>query len=203
MKFILTLLILGSVAVNARPSSIETFQQFKRAFNKQYESVDQEEIARQNFLDSLKFVQTHDNAAINSFSDLSTEEFKAKLMMSDETFEQITAGVIDDDGVRGCEITQKNVPASLDLLSMGYVTSVKSQGPCGSCWAFSCIASVESAYLATKNQSLNLSVQNLMNCASTHGCHGEAPPTAFKYLQKTGVVDAKVYPYFPSEEPCR
>lgn len=37
-----------------------------------------------------------------------------------------------------------NIPSSYDLRDYGYVTSVKSQGSTGNCWAFGCISALES-----------------------------------------------------------
>ena len=76
MKFIsivATVLLLLLEFNNARPSPlIRTFDEFKAAFNKTYATDEQEEIARENFLESLKYVQTTSNpgVSINHLSDL-------------------------------------------------------------------------------------------------------------------------------------
>jgi C1A family cysteine protease len=49
------------------------------------------------------------------------------------------------------------VPNSVDWEALGKLTSVKSQGECGSCWAFTTLATIESLYLIKKNKYLDLS----------------------------------------------
>jgi C1A family cysteine protease len=70
----------------------------------------------------------------------------------------------------------------MDLLSQvralpsaytGYYTSVKNQGNCGSCWAFSMTAEVESTAKRLTGTTYNLSEQYVLNCTSSSwGCNG-------------------------------
>jgi len=53
---------------------------------------------------------------------------------------------------------------SLDWRDYGYVTSVKDQGFCGSCWAFACIGGMESRILFESGPSFDLSEQLLISC---------------------------------------
>uniref|UniRef100_A0A6P6Y6J3 Peptidase 1-like n=1 Tax=Dermatophagoides pteronyssinus TaxID=6956 RepID=A0A6P6Y6J3_DERPT len=85
MKFIFAIFVVITTVllifsnVLARPSSlIRTFDEFKVVFNKTYATDEQEENARENFQESLKYVQSTDNpsVAINHLSDLSLEEFE-------------------------------------------------------------------------------------------------------------------------------
>ena len=73
--------------------------------------------------------------------------------------------------------TTKPVPESVDVPK---VSSVKNQGAWGSCWTFSAVSIIESAYaIKTANPVPVLSEQNLINCAKfkynpsdPDGCQG-------------------------------
>lgn len=56
------------------------------------------------------------------------------------------------------------LPASYDLRTQGYLTSVKNQGNCGSCWTFATCASTESYWLLSGAGSFDLSEDNMNNC---------------------------------------
>ncbi len=72
------------------------------------------------------------------------------------------------------------------------VTSVKNQGSCGSCYAFSAISAVESAYLMKnkkKYKSIDLSEQQMVDCTTSlgnNGCNGGWMPLIFDYEIKYG-----------------
>ena len=50
-----------------------------------------------------------------------------------------------------------SIPSSIDWRDQGIVTPVKDQGYCGSCWAFSAIGPVESAYAKATGELKNFS----------------------------------------------
>jgi len=96
-------------------------------------------------LNSLGLPSTH---AHNKFSDWTDEEFKA--MLGDRTY---------DDENEAVEYTylpevEEN---SIHWEKMGMVTSVKNQGSCGSCWAFSSTAAIESAHAIKSGNLMDLS----------------------------------------------
>lgn len=104
------------------------------------------------------------------------DEFKNRYLMSAEAFEQLKTQFDLNAETSACRINSVNVPSELDLRSLRTVTPIRMQGGCGSCWAFSGVAATESAYLAYRNTSLDLSEQELVDCASQHGCHGDTIP---------------------------
>ncbi len=98
------------------------------------------------------------------------------------------------------------IPSSYDLREIdngAYLTSVKSQGNTGTCWAFAAYGAVESYLLKQEKGSYNLSEQNLATC---HGFDldpsqgGNATfPTAY-FSRHTGPVLEEDDPYsYPDE----
>ena len=87
-----------------------------------------------------------------------------------------------------------------------WVTSVKDQHTCGSCWAFSAVSVLESYIKLYYNQSAidyNLSEQELVSCdMSNDGCSGGTAYDAFLYIMNHGIVKEDCFPYYNIEVPC-
>merc|ERR1711937_991412 len=82
-------------------------------------------------------------------------------------------------------------------VSQGAVTPVKDQGRCGSCWAFSATAAIES-YAKLAGQSLQvLSAQQINSCDKRDGgCNGGNTETAYEYVRGAGGLETESdYPY--------
>ena len=87
------------------------------------------------------------------------------------------------------------VPESFDWRNIdgngtGYVTPIRNQKSCGSCWAFAAAAALESYILMTRNSpniNLDLSEQILVSCYNPNGCSGGSPSGASSYIKSTGL----------------
>lgn len=94
------------------------------------------------------------------------------------------------------ELSEVDVPDSVDWSLAGAISAVNDQGSCGSCWAFSTMEGVESAvYMSTGSLPLQLSAQQLVSCEKLDdGCDGGDIPEAVGYLEKSGMSSAANYP---------
>jgi hypothetical protein len=95
------------------------------------------------------------------------------------------------------------VPASFDWRNVdgdgtSYVTPIRNQASCGSCWAFAATAGLESYTLMTQNKpntELNLAEQILLSCYDSDGCEGGSPSGASDYIKSTGLPLESCFPY--------
>lgn len=85
-----------------------------------------------------------------------------------------------------------------------WMTSVKNQGNCGSCWAHAAVGIVESYVSLYYNRLINpnLSEQEIIACKGI-GCHASYENVALKYIKNNGVVNEQCFPYhIPDSMSC-
>ena len=76
------------------------------------------------------------------------------------------------------------------------VHPIRNQGQCGSCWAFGATEALSDRFAIEKNVDVVLSPQHLVSCdKGNYGCQGGYLGKAWSFMQKTGVVSDKCYPY--------
>ncbi len=98
------------------------------------------------------------------------------------------------------------IPAHVDWRNVdgsNYVTGIRDQGQCGSCYAFSATAVLESRILITSHTpdtELDLSEQPMVSCDPNNlGCEGGYLDKVMNFLKTTGTTLETCYPYTSGE----
>ena len=149
-------------------------------------------------------------AGETSMTRLSPEERRARLGLIKPV--GLTAAASDEVIVAAGPIVGA-APSGFDWRSIGgqnFVTPVRNQGGCGSCWAFATAAALESAVLRAENTpgvDLNLSEQVLVSCGTSGGsdagsCAGGVIQYASNYIRDTGLPLETCYPYTATDGSC-
>lgn len=93
-----------------------------------------------------------------------------------------------------------------DVNGQNWVTPVKNQGGCGSCWAFGSVAQLESVKMIAEgvpDPDLDLSEQYMVSCDTNNfGCGGGHMEAAYDFLRDVGVPTELCFPYQAKDVPC-
>uniref|UniRef100_A0A8D0DP70 Dipeptidyl peptidase 1 n=1 Tax=Salvator merianae TaxID=96440 RepID=A0A8D0DP70_SALMN len=102
-----------------------------------------------------------------------------------------------------------SLPKSWDwrnVNGVNYVSPVRNQASCGSCYAFASMGMLESRIriLTNNSQAPTLSPQQVVSCSEySQGCDGGFPYLiGGKYVQDFGVVEEDCFPYTGTDSPC-
>lgn len=110
-----------------------------------------------------------------------------------------------------------STPSHMDWrnqMGANFISSVKNQGSCGSCWAFAVVAVMEAMYnienstpygqsnIIGQNFELDLSEQFLVSCADAGGCDGGYSDEAADYIKRNGIAKEEFFPYAAYDSPC-
>lgn len=100
-----------------------------------------------------------------------------------------------------------DLPKEVDWTKKGVVARVKNQGSCGSCWAFSAVAAMESANAIKNGKLVELSEQELIDCSyneGNRGCEGGWMHKAFQYvIDNHGIDTESSYIYQAKDQKCQ
>ncbi|KAK9883490.1 hypothetical protein WA026_001663 [Henosepilachna vigintioctopunctata] len=211
MKSLITVLLAISICVHAIEESevLRQWNNFKEEYGKNYRSLLETEKRFSIFKNNLEIIEAHNllfekklvsySLAVNQFADWTSDEFKNYL--NPEMVREKSVGNKFFNKTFGF-----TAPESIDWREKQVVTPVKNQGTCGSCWAFSTVASIESQLGIVKNNLVSLSEQNLVDCSKNgknRGCDSGLITDSFDYIIENGIIKEEDYPYTGKNGKCR
>ncbi|XP_075874112.1 cathepsin L.1 [Nelusetta ayraudi] len=216
MKLLLVAAAVLAVASCARISLEDMeFHAWKLKFSKGYSSPVEEARRKEIWLDNRQVVLVHNILAdqgiksyrmgMTEFADMPNEEYQ-------QVISQGCLGRFDASNPRQgstfFRLPEGNqLPTTVDWRDKGYVTPVKDQKQCGSCWAFSATGALEGQTFKKTSKLVSLSEQQLVDCSGSYGnygCNGGLMDNAFKYVQTNGGIDTEEsYPYEAEDGTCR
>lgn len=202
------LLILLTCVIFASAGTIDEFNAWKIKFQKVYANDEEDAYRMKVFSDNKEMINRHNEEAeqgkhtftlgINQFADLTIEEWRDTLTLMER-----------GDGERKLQDEEKekiDLPDSVDWRNYGYVTPVKDQGACGSCWSFGVTGVIEGAWMKATGQYVSLSEQNLVDCdTNDYGCSGGLHPVrgAYPWIVQNGGIETEAdYPYYAQDMQC-
>jgi len=182
------------------------FAGFKHSHSKQYTDAFEESYRKGIFAANIAKINQHNEEfargeatwkmAVNHLADLTHDEFMEmnKMMIPDMPKAQ-----------GNYKMEAESMAGDVDWRDSGYVSDVKDQGQCGSCWAFGAIASLEAAHYEKNGALVQMSEQQLVDCDTRNsGCNGGWYDTAWKYIQGEGGVETtRDYPYAGRDNTCK
>jgi len=195
MKFALGLLFCVALATGA---VVDEFAAFKAKFNKVYRDEREHGLRLNVFKDNLEYINKHNEEAaqgkhtftlgVNKFADVTHAEWQKSLNVRKTVKDTHPAPISMRNAAR---------PDHVDWRDEGYVTGVKDQGQCGSCWSFGATGSMEGAIFKKTGELVSLSEQNLVDCDHhSSACNGGLEIYAFDYVINNGGINTEVdYPY--------
>ncbi|XP_020089329.1 ananain-like [Ananas comosus] len=197
-----------SAASRDEPSDpmMKRFEEWMAEYGRVYKDNDEKMRRFQIFKNNVNHIETFNSRngnsytlGINQFTDMTNNEFVAQY-----TGVSLPLNIEREPVVSFDDVDISAVPQSIDWRNYGAVTSVKNQNPCGSCWAFAAIATVESIYKIKRGYLISLSEQQVLDCAVSYGCDGGWVNKAYDFIiSNKGVASAAIYPYKASQGTCR
>ena len=189
-----------AVYYTAQENKLDAFEEWKGQYGANW-AAEEEGYRRLIFEKNLVLINKHNSDAsqsykmgVNQFTIFTTEEFATRFLTP-----MPLVGFPQGDN-------EYEVIGDVDWTAKGGVSSIKNQGQCGSCWAFSATGVMESVALVKGKGSVNLSEQQLVDCSrpqGNQGCNGGWPSSALNYVKINGITTESAYPYAAKDQACK
>ena len=196
--------VVGLNNVNAVDPGIMGYTQYVNTYGKRY-NADEFTEHYGYYRDNVEYINVRNanksltyELGVNAFTDISRSEFSSVYLSNSYSPHNMPL-------VRQTRYPN-DVPSTIDWRASGWVTDVKDQQQCGSCWAFSAVGAIEGQHANVTGKLVSLSEQNLVDCSYGYGCEGCGggwPEAAMRYVEKNGGLDTEVsYPYTADDGSC-
>jgi C1A family cysteine protease len=198
MRSFFALALAGAASASVMDENDFKFMKYIVQFGKEYKTMEEYNMRKENFLfmeaeiARLNAEQSTSTHGHNYLSDYTREEYRAMLGLKNMPRPQ-------RNGPKAFEnASTVGIPTSINWCTSGKCNAIKNQGACGSCWAFSANATMESAHAIFHTTLPNLSEQQLVSCSGSYGnsgCNGGWYYWAWDYAAVTPITSESSYPY--------
>jgi C1A family cysteine protease len=224
MKAVMMLTMLAAATAiptaltHEKDNVIRMFDAWKAKFSREYETLEEHAERLVIFTENAAIVKEHNAAGhpweleLNQYADMTNAEFTQRHMLRE------SAIGTDHSPATSRHTNTGAAPDSMDWRSAtpALVGPVKDQAQCGSCWAFSTVASVEGQVAKKTGKYESLSEQALVDCVKDvvlpgssqsccDGCQGGLMDFGFEWLIKNeaGKDDSEAsYGYTAKDGSC-
>nr|AJF94913.1 cathepsin L4 [Nephilengys cruentata] len=188
----------------------EEWEAFKLEFSKIYEEIE-DTFRMKVFMENKHKIAQHNklfltghksySLSMNKFGDLLHHEFISAVNGFKRNYNESLS-----EGSTFLSPSNIKLPDKVNWTAEGYVTPVKDQGSCGSCWSFSATGALEGQHFRQTGKLVSLSEQNLVDCSGkfgNEGCNGGLMDQAFDYIKSNHGIDTEEsYPYKAKQGRC-
>jgi len=193
------------------------WNEFKKKYSKNYANDAEDNLRFKCFLENKYKIMKHNarydqgrasnsskapsfKLGLNKYSDMLSHEIVSKM----NGYKSRPGKINSTFHLRSHNVA---IPDELDWRNYNYVTDVKDQKQCGSCWAFSSTGALEGQTSRKFGQLISLSEQNLVDCSGNYGnngCNGGMMQASFEYIRDNNGIDTEdSYPYEAQQGGCR
>merc|ERR1712141_81525 len=170
MLLALTALLVASTCATSQQD--DTWTTYKAEHGKVYATAAEDAARYATWRENVAEIELHNSEyaeflgytqGVNQFTDVTDEEF-ARTMLTYKGGRK--------RGGKPFVSTNAPIANEIDWNEQGFVTPVKNQGQCGSCYAFSATGALEGAWKRKTGTLPSLSEQQIVDCSGRYGNEG-------------------------------